>query len=125
LDRSPVGWVIRSLCWDYLYKGCIVAPFKCLTLFYLFLTNKKNGENTPLTSNTMGMSEFNTKTYTRNIFPIAISYMNCILYGSKSIDSKTWSCWKINDIIIDNYSGKQHHLLSFDEVEGDTHNIYK
>jgi len=28
-------------------------------------------------------------------------------------------------MIIDYYLGKQHHLLSFDEVEGDTHYIYQ
>ena len=64
------------------------------------------------------MSEFNTKTYTRNISSIAISYM-----VQRVLTPKHEVAEKINDMIIDNYPGKQHHLLSFDEVEGDTHNI--
>ena len=31
---------------------------------------------------------------------------------------------KLNDIII-NLSGDEHNLFSFDEVEGDTHNLYQ
>ena len=31
---------------------------------------------------------------------------------------------KLNDIIINQFSG-EHNLLSFDEVEGDTHNLYQ
>lgn len=30
----------------------------------------------------------------------------------------------LNDIIIDQFPGEEHNLLSFDEVEGDTHNLY-
>ena len=30
---------------------------------------------------------------------------------------------KLNDIII-NLPGDEHNLLSFDEIEGDTHNLY-
>ncbi|XP_058746222.1 uncharacterized protein LOC131619101 [Vicia villosa] len=32
---------------------------------------------------------------------------------------------KLNDIIIDQFPGEEHELLSFDEVEGDTHNLYQ
>ncbi|AES90176.1 PIF1-like helicase [Medicago truncatula] len=32
---------------------------------------------------------------------------------------------KLNDIIINQFSGEEHNLLSFDEVEGDTHNLYQ
>jgi len=32
---------------------------------------------------------------------------------------------KLNDIIINQFSGKEHNLLSFDKVERDTHNIYQ
>jgi len=31
----------------------------------------------------------------------------------------------LDDIIINQFSGKEHNLLSFDEVEGDTHNLYQ
>jgi hypothetical protein len=31
----------------------------------------------------------------------------------------------LNDIIIDQFPGEEHNLLSFDEVEGDTHNLYQ
>ena len=32
---------------------------------------------------------------------------------------------KLNDIIINQFSGEEHNLLSFDEVEGDNHNLYQ
>ncbi|KAF1862808.1 hypothetical protein Lal_00040076 [Lupinus albus] len=32
---------------------------------------------------------------------------------------------KLNDIIINHYSGEDHNLLSFDEVKGDTNNLYQ
>jgi len=32
---------------------------------------------------------------------------------------------KLNDIIINQFSGEEHNLLSFDEVEGDAHNLYQ
>nr|KYP55257.1 hypothetical protein KK1_001464 [Cajanus cajan] len=32
---------------------------------------------------------------------------------------------KLNDIIINHFLGEERHLLSFDEVEGDTHNLYQ
>jgi len=32
---------------------------------------------------------------------------------------------KLNDMIINNFSGKQHSLLWFDEVEGDIHHLYQ
>ncbi|XP_029124910.1 uncharacterized protein LOC109787689 [Cajanus cajan] len=32
---------------------------------------------------------------------------------------------KLNDIIINQFLGEKRHLLSFDEVEGDTHNLYQ
>jgi len=32
---------------------------------------------------------------------------------------------KLNDIIINQFSGEEHNLLSFDEVEGDAHNLYE
>ena len=32
---------------------------------------------------------------------------------------------KLNDIIINQFLGEEHNLLSFDEVEGDTHNLYQ
>ena len=32
---------------------------------------------------------------------------------------------KLNDIIINQFSGKERNLLSFDKVERDTHNIYQ
>lgn len=31
----------------------------------------------------------------------------------------------LNDMIISNFPGDEHILLSFDEVEGDTHNLYQ
>ena len=31
----------------------------------------------------------------------------------------------MNDIIINQFPGEEHNLLSFDEVEGDTHNLYQ
>ncbi|KAI5442794.1 hypothetical protein KIW84_011716 [Lathyrus oleraceus] len=32
---------------------------------------------------------------------------------------------KLNDMIIDQFPGEEHNLLSFDEVEGDNHNLYQ
>jgi len=32
---------------------------------------------------------------------------------------------KLNDIITNQFPGEEHNLLSFDEVEGDTHNLYQ
>jgi len=32
---------------------------------------------------------------------------------------------KLNDIIINQFPGEEHNLLSFDEVEGDAHNLYQ
>ncbi|XP_050901031.1 uncharacterized protein LOC127107746 [Lathyrus oleraceus] len=32
---------------------------------------------------------------------------------------------KLNDMIIDQFPGEEHNLLSFDEVEGDHHNLYQ
>ncbi|KAI5385674.1 hypothetical protein KIW84_072324 [Lathyrus oleraceus] len=32
---------------------------------------------------------------------------------------------KLNDMIIDQFPGEEHNFLSFDEVEGDNHNLYK
>ena len=31
----------------------------------------------------------------------------------------------LNNMIIDHFPGEQHNLLSFDEVEGDTHSLYQ
>lgn len=38
----------------------------------------------PPTCNNMRKRNFNTKDYIRNISPIRISYIGCILYGTKS-----------------------------------------
>ncbi|KAI5399295.1 hypothetical protein KIW84_064601 [Lathyrus oleraceus] len=35
------------------------------------------------------------------------------------------SIQKLNDMIIDQFPGEEHNLLSFDEVEGDNHNLYQ
>ncbi|KAI5438473.1 hypothetical protein KIW84_024274 [Lathyrus oleraceus] len=32
---------------------------------------------------------------------------------------------KLNDMIIDQFPGEEHNLLSFDEVEGDNHDLYQ
>ncbi|GAU43626.1 hypothetical protein TSUD_185190 [Trifolium subterraneum] len=32
---------------------------------------------------------------------------------------------KLNDILINQFPGEEHNFLSFDEVEGDTHNLYQ
>ncbi|GAU51549.1 hypothetical protein TSUD_414120 [Trifolium subterraneum] len=32
---------------------------------------------------------------------------------------------KLNDILINQFPGEEHNLLSFDKVEGDTHNLYQ
>ncbi|KAI5429881.1 hypothetical protein KIW84_034460 [Lathyrus oleraceus] len=32
---------------------------------------------------------------------------------------------KLNDMIIDQFPGEEHNLLSFNEVEGDNHNLYQ
>ncbi|KAI5407159.1 hypothetical protein KIW84_053420 [Lathyrus oleraceus] len=32
---------------------------------------------------------------------------------------------KLNDMIINQFPGEEHNLLSFDEVEGDNHNLYQ
>jgi hypothetical protein len=32
---------------------------------------------------------------------------------------------KLNDILINQFPGEEHNLLSFDEVEGDTHTLYQ
>ena len=32
---------------------------------------------------------------------------------------------KLNDIIINQFPGEEHNLLSFDDVEGDTQNLYQ
>jgi len=31
----------------------------------------------------------------------------------------------LNDIIIDQFTGEEHNMMSFDKVEGDTHDLYQ
>jgi len=53
--------------------------------------------------------------------------MECILSGSHNhiLTQKNEDVEKLNDIIINYFPGEQHNLLSFDEVEGDTHHLYQ
>ncbi|XP_050889049.1 uncharacterized protein LOC127094232 [Lathyrus oleraceus] len=38
---------------------------------------------------------------------------------------KNYDIHMLNDMIINKFSGDEHILLSFDEVDGDTHNLYQ
>ncbi|KAF1865339.1 hypothetical protein Lal_00004713 [Lupinus albus] len=51
--------------------------------------------------------------------------MRWFLYVRKSYTPTNENVHKLNDIIINHFPGEDHNLLSFDDVEGDTNNLYQ
>ncbi|CAL0322783.1 unnamed protein product [Lupinus luteus] len=50
---------------------------------------------------------------------------NCYMSERAILTPTNENVQKVNDIIIDHFPGEYHNLLSFDEVEGDTNNLYQ